>query len=496
MTIERDPDYLKDLVKELCRLPNETEWVEFKENNYDPDKIGEYVSALSNSAALNHKPYAYLVWGIQDKTHILVGTHFSPANHKVGNEPLENWLLHLLNPKIHLCFSSLSIDNCSIVVLEIGKAFKEPVKFKHEEYIRIGSVKKRLKDFPEKERLLWKNFNQTLFENDLAAEYITPEEVIRLLDCNAYFRLLKLPMPTFLEGILDALHQESMIKKGKHGRWDILNLGAILFARNLNNFNQLRRKAVRVIRYPENNRLKTIDEVENNKGYACGFEELMDYIATLIPFNEVIEKTLRKNVPLYPLLAVRELVANALIHQDLTITGAAPMIEIFSDRLEITNPGKPLLEVDRFLDSPPRSRNDSLARFMRRAGICEERGSGIDKVVAETEFYQLPPPLFEVVTDNTRAVLFSYRPLDKMDKKDRVRACYLHACLKYVKHEYMTNTSVRGRFGIQQKNMAIASRIIKEALETGLVCVYGETASKKHKRYVPFWASGIIKNLI
>ena len=86
-------------------------------------------------------------------------------------------------------------------------------------------------------------------------------------------------------------------------------------------------------------------------------------------------------VPVYPELAIRELVANALIHQDLSITGSGPMVEIFDDRIEITNPGVPLVETSRMLDSPPRSRNEGLASLMRRMGSCEERGSGVDKVV-------------------------------------------------------------------------------------------------------------------
>ena len=165
------------------------------------------------------------------------------------------------------------------------------------------------------------------------------------------------------------------------------------------------------------------------------------------------------------------------------------MIEIFSDRIEITNPGKPLIDTDRFLDTPPRSRNERLASFMRRIGVCEERGSGIDKIVYETELYQLPAPLFEVVEDNTRAILFAHRPLKKMDKADRIRACYLHACLKYVNREYMTNTSLRERFGIEPQNSASASRYIKEALLSGLIELEDKKAAPKMRRYIPFWAA-------
>jgi ATP-dependent DNA helicase RecG len=221
------------------------------------------------------------------------------------------------------------------------------------------------------------------------------------------------------------------------------------------------------------------------KGYAAGFEGLMGFIDTLVPRNEVIGQALRRDVPMYPELAIRELVANALIHQDFSITGAGPMIEIFSDRMKITNPGLPLVETERFLDSPPRSRNEALASFMRRVGICEERGSGVDKVVAQTEFYQLPAPLFETPVDSTRAVLFAHKPLRDMDRAGRSRTCYLHACLRYVERNPMTNSSLRERLDIAEKNKTMASRIIADTIEDRLVKPEDATQSK---RYAPHWA--------
>ena len=125
---------------------------------------------------------------------------------------------------------------------------------------------------------------------------------------------------------------------------------------------------------------------------------------------------------------------------------------------------------------------------MRCIGVYEGRGSGVDKVVFQTEFYQLPAPLFETTDEHTRAVLFAHRELREMDKEDRIRACYLHACLKYVQRDFMTNTTLRERFGIEGRNSATASRIIKETLESGLVRPYDETSSRKFMRYVPFWA--------
>jgi predicted HTH transcriptional regulator len=226
------------------------------------------------------------------------------------------------------------------------------------------------------------------------------------------------------------------------------------------------------------------------RGYASGFEGLIGFIMALVPSNEVIEKALRRTVPMFPELAVRELVANALIHQDFFVTGAGPMVEIFDDRMEITNPGEPLIDTQRFIDTPPKSRNEALASLMRRFRICEERGSGIDKVVFEVEYYQLPAPIFEVPEGFTRAVLFAHRPLNEMDKADRVRACYLHACLKWVMRDYLTNASLRERFGVEEKNKAAVSRYIRDAVEEGAIKPFDEGASRKLRKYVPYWAKG------
>jgi predicted HTH transcriptional regulator len=307
---------LNGLVRELCKQPTETEWLEFKHNNADPQEIGEYLSALSNSAALCGKANAYLVWGIENDTHAIVGTTFSSTNTKVGEEELENWLLRLLAPKIHFRFYSLEMDGFPVVLLEIGRAFRHPVQFQNQEFIRVGSYKKKLKDFPEKERELWRIFDRVAFEDGVAVEHISDQEVLQLIDYPTYFDLLEWPLPEGRQGILKALEDESLIRPDGAGNWSITNLGAILFAKRLSDFRSLGRKAVRVIRYRGNSRVETIKEQVVNKGYASGFESLIEYINSLLPSNEVIGQALRERVTMYPELAVRELVANALIHQD------------------------------------------------------------------------------------------------------------------------------------------------------------------------------------
>ena len=488
MSGDRPADYLASLVRELCALPRETEWVEFKLNDAGSQAIGEYVSALTNAAALVGKAFAYLVWGVRDEDHAVVGTRFDPHEARVGNEELESWLLRLLEPKIDFRFFTVAIDGHLVVLLEIARAARHPVRFSGQEFIRVGTYKKKLKDFPEKERALWRIFDQRPFEDGVATERATGDDVLRLLDYPAYFDLLERPLPADRDGILAALADDRLIRRSDAGGWDIAHLGAILFAKRLDAFHMLSRKAMRVVQYRGIGRTETLKEQEGTKGYACGFEGLIGYIHGLLPANEVMGQALRKTVPMFPELAVRELVANALIHQDFFVTGSGPMVEIFDDRIEITNPGEPLVDTQRFVDTPPRSRNEALASLMRRFRICEERGSGIDKVVSQVELFQLPAPLFESPEGFTRTVLFAHKDLKDMDREDRIRACYLHACLRYVTRQPMTNTSVRERFGIAPANKATASRLIREALEAGVVRLANEDVADKLRAYVPFWA--------
>lgn len=486
--IVRSTDYIKSLVNEIIKLPNETEWIEFKHNNEDPQMIGEYISALSNSAALNGKTNGYIIWGVDDTTHEILGTTFTPSSAKKGGEALENWLLRLLEPKIDFKFYEIEMDEKSIVLLEIAPAYRHPVTFSGTEYIRLGSHKKKLKELAEKERELWRIFDKVPFEKQIAVDNIDASEVLGYLEYTKYFELLNIPLPENRNAILEALIADNMVNKLDNAKYAITNLGAILFAKDLSKFNNLKRKAIRVIQYKDNTKFQTIKEIVGNKGYAVGFEGLIENINNMLPSNEVIKQAFRENKTMYPELSIREIVANAIIHQDFFATGSSVMIEIFANRFEVTNPGTPLVDTERFLDSPPKSRNEAIASFMRRIGICEERGSGVDKIVIQTEFYQLPAPIFETNGDHTVAILFAHKELKDMDKADKIRACYLHASLRYIQHDYMTNTSLRERFNIDVKNRSMVSKIINDAIEANKIAIYDENVGTKARTYIPSWA--------
>ena len=470
-------------------MPNETEWLEFKCNFSDPQSIGEYLSALSNSAAIHEKSFGYMVWGIEDATHNVSGTIFKPHQAKKGNQELESWLEMHLSPRINFKIHEFTYDEKPIVIFEIPCANHRPVSFKSVEYVRIGSYKKPLKEFPEKERQLWNLFERVPFELQVAKSNVTSDEILKLLDYPSYFDLMNQPLPDNREGILDKLSSEKMITKKDGGLYNVTNLGGIMFAKDLNLFDRIARKAIRVIVYKGTNRVETIREQTGKKGYGPGFEGAISFINNLLPENEIIDNALRKSVRMYPEIAIRELVANAVIHQDFTLRGTGPMVEIFSDRIEITNPGIPLIDTLRFIDEPPQSRNEALASFMRRINICEERGSGVDKVIFQVEFFQLPAPEFNVTSNHTKAILYAHKEFAEMDKSARSRACYQHACLRYVSNDFLTNTSLRERFSIAKKNHSMASRIIADTIEKNLIKRHDpENQSKKHAKYVPFWA--------
>ena len=480
---------INSIVEESRKYLYEQPWIEFKHNNCDPQEIGEYISALSNTAALFNQEHAFLIWGIDDKTHEIIGTSFVPQETKVGNQGLELWISTQLDPQIQFFFHTTEIKGKPLVLLEISCAHSAPVKFKSVDYIRIDSYKKKLKDFPDTERELWAIFSKKPFETMIAMENVSGDFVLRELDYSSYFELLSQDLPSDKAKILEVLLDDKIICKAETGNYNITNLGAILFAKRLSDFPSLARKAVRVIKYEGSGRTGAASKEQvGEKGYACGFEGLITYITNLLPNNEIMGKALRKVVPMYPDIAVRELVANCLIHQNFFMQGTSPLIEIFSDRMEITNPGSPLIDKARFVDHPPISRNEQLASFMRRIGVCEKRGSGYDKVVFETEYYQLPAPEIEIYNDHTKVILFAHKEYAQMSKEDRYRACYLHACLKRVNRDYMTNASLRERFNIDRKNISMVSRLLSETCAMGLIYVSPDSTSDKNRKYLPFWA--------
>ena len=237
-----------------------------------------------------------------------------------------------------------------------------------------------------------------------------------------------------------------------------------------------------------NGKTNAIREQVFTKGYAIQFDDITDYIMTLIPQEEEIEGGLRKEHIMFPRKAVREMLGNMLIHQDLTAHGSGPMIEVFDTRVEASNPGNLLVDINRIIDTAPHSRNEKMASFLRMVRICEERGSGFDRMEEGMGELKIPAPKVETGDDFARTKLYWYNNLTEWSKEDKIRTCYLYTCYCYVNEIEVSNSVLRERFGVDEKNKAIISRIIKETKESGYIKLSDENAAPKMRRYIPYWA--------
>ena len=226
-------------------------------------------------------------------------------------------------------------------------------------------------------------------------------------------------------------------------------------------------------------------------GYAREFESAVDMIMATTPSREDIEGAYRVTTTAYPERAVRELLANSLIHQDLALSGSGPVVEVFPDRVDFTNPGKSLVDLMRLLDNPPKSRNQRLASLMRRFHICEELGTGGDKVIQSCEKGFLPAPKVREYDDaggSMRVSLLAYSSFGSMDQMERIMTCYWHACVCFAGDSVMRNRTLRERFGVETPSASTISKLITATINAGLVKPLDESAPPRDRRYVPFWA--------
>ncbi len=208
----------------------------------------------------------------------------------------------------------------------------------------------------------------------------------------------------------------------------------------------------------------------------------------LLPKKEVIEGTLRVNVS-YPEVIIRELVANALVHQDFYLENGRVLIEIFSDRIEISNPGQPLLSDYNKLIDTVSSRNELIADSLKIMRICEKRGSGIDRVFDHIRLKKMPAPKMFGDENVFKVTVYGYKKIEDYTKSEKREVCFNHCLVKFfVDKEPMTNSSLSERLNISKGNTSITSRIIKDAVDVGLIKQFDpENTSRKTKKYVPYW---------
>lgn len=468
-----------ETLEKWLNAPAETERLEFKEakQQFDTTKLLRYCVALANEGG------GYLVLGVTDK----------PPRRVVGSQAFASQTdLNDIKARIvdklrfRVDATQLQHPDGRVLVFEVPtRPVGQPLAFDGAYLMRAGEDLVPMT--PDVLKRIFAEDQQDWFCQPARCD-ASPDDVIAQLDTQTYFELLEIPYPTSRDAVLERLQNQHLIKQTAQG-WTIINLAAILLAKKLDAFSPaLARKAPRVVIYEGINKLQTRVEKTDNRGYAVGFYGLLDFVHSAAPQNRFIEEVVREEVKMFPKQALRELIANALVHQDFLATGTSVMIEMYSDRIEISNPGIPPIKVERFIDEN-RSRNEQLANVMRRLHICEEKGSGIDKVVSAAEMSQLPAPDFRVGDTRTTAVLFAHQDFADMSKPDRIRACYQHCCLLYVSNQRMSNQTLRDRFRLSESKAVIVSQIIGATKEDGWIKTdESESTSTRYARYLPFWA--------
>lgn len=353
------------IINELRGYSTEREWFEFKENWCEAKELGEYISALSNSAAFEGRTFAYLVWGINDKTHDITGTTFDP-DQDIKSEPLKHYLSRQLHPDIDFRFNETKIDGKRVVLLSIPAAKTIPVSFAEERFIRIGSSKEKLKKYPEKESFLFRVLRSgfpTIEDTESPTQNLTFEKL------QIYYGAKGIK----LNG---KQYKKNLGLYTPDGKYNILAL-LLSDAPNI---------PIRVSIFSGKSKADNMYSVREF-GHQCilyALDEVLRYgdVLNIMQADEEKRVVERKDVPLFNNDAFREAVINAFLHNK-WVDGNEPMITVFSDRIEILSRGSLPREqtLEGFFLGESVPVNKKLSEIFLQLHISEKTGRGVPKIL-------------------------------------------------------------------------------------------------------------------
>lgn len=356
---------VKKIVLELCTYNDEQEWFEFKVNWFEPVALGEYISALSNAAAYHHREYAFFVWGVNNDTHEIEGTDFNQYC-EYKKEPYQNYLARNLSPSINFSFDEDEINGKRVVLLTVPAATELPTAFNDSRYIRIGSSKCNLKDYPKREVELFK-----ILDNRVETIATMPAKYQDLT-------FLKLFGYYGSKGIV--LNEKTFVKnlglKNEKGEFNMM-------AQLLSDDSHIPLRVSIFEGRTKGSNLFSVREFGNNC-LLYTLDELLRYgdVLNLIQADERNRVVERKDVPLFDNKAFREAVINAVLHNQ-WVSGNEPMISVFSDRIEILSRGTipPAQTLEGFYLGESVPVNEKLSEIFLQLHISEKSGRGVPKII-------------------------------------------------------------------------------------------------------------------
>lgn len=432
--------------------------------------------------ALGNEGGGHLILGVSDKSpRMVVGTNAAQSP-----EGYEAKLFETLRFRVEVRVQL--VEDKRVVVLRVPPCPpKSPYSYEGTYLMRSGSSLVPMSN-DQLRRLL---SDGTTWFDMVARHGLIDIEVANVLDVQTFYDLVNQPNPFSPEAFVKELIARGLLVK-ENGKYGITNGCAYLLAKDFAQFPGVATKSPMVTIYEGRSKAtKTIASPRAKFGIAVGFPRLVSFVMSNLPRNEQLRDSLRVDVELLPEDAIRELIANALVHQDLDISGSRVQIDIYSDRIEISNPGVPQIPTSRFIDGQ-RSRNEKYANLMWQFRICEERGQGVDKIIRYAELFQLQAPLFEETNNGVQVVLmFGSKKFSDMTREERIRACYQHCVLRYIGRDYMTNSSLRERFKLpaEKSKTVSVSQVIDATLTEGLIVKHESSGeSRKSSKYVPTWA--------
>lgn len=454
--------------------------LEFKEakNNVKREEMSETCCALANTGG------GYVVLGVTDASPHQVtgtqpGTNLSKLVERINSK---------LNPAIPLQATEVKHRDGTVVVLIVGKRPKgSPVEYQRKALIREGQQIRQM-SVPEIAEVLAETKPHWL--EGPCRSNLTMQEVRQLLEIERFYEMQKKEQPAQLKMVMDDLLALKMLARAGGDRYTINRMGVLLLAKSISACDPgLRTKRMRVLRF------KGIGDTQSfgfdqdfDRGYATGFDDLVQMVVSQMDNEHFVKGPRRQYEEFVPEVAVRELIANALIHQDFQITGHQLWVRIYTNRIIVGNPGAPLVNINRMIDRHE-TRNEILVDAMRALHICERASTGIDEALAAMEKVHGAPIAYRTGgQDVTEAIVMATRAYDKLSPGLKELACYQHCALRSLYHGPMTNVSFRERFGLDESKREDVSRLFKELVDRKLIKRSIKNGhSNKHASYVPQW---------
>ena len=471
------------LEKSISATPQELNELDWKASASQAERMARHLSAFAN-----YSGGGFLVYGVDDDGTV-VG--LTKEQNDLFASQIGNWARDLTTPEVRTQIFSFEFKGKNLLGIYIEEAFDKPVHKKsgtlNDSYLRAGG-QSRLMTRTEIRHSMMTSRNQRFEEMPASLS----QDIIN--NINDYFDFSEFLKRTNFESSNIQHLNEHLFAHKLLARVDQsyipTNLAVLSCAKKLSALPSYERFAVRVTEYSDTTKMHAKRDQTFHAGISLSLDLIVNHLISILPLSETIHDATKLKTSIIPQIAIRELVINSVMHRDLTKTNSFITIEVFSDRIEITNPGGllPDISVDRLIDHPSVCRNEVLSDFLRKLNLAEERGSGVDNALAAIELWGLPPVIFESERDYFKAIILMPRKYNEMSKEERITAAYQHACLNKIIGKKTTNSTLRARFKFSTNETTKVGRLINDAIDAKKIKLANPDASRRDYHYLPYWA--------